>query len=107
VSYPFNIFIIINYNIYIIMRLFFFHLRRIVRSSFLIIQREPFLFLGITLLIFGLLGFSNGKYCDGNPADYYTCTNTAVYYYYGRIATLSTILGAFLIAIWKINKEGN
>jgi hypothetical protein len=84
---------------------FFFHFRRVVHVSFSIIRREPILFFGMAFFIFGLLGFSHGKYCDGNVADYYACTNSAVYYYYGPISRIACTLGAFLMAIWKISKE--
>lgn len=62
------------------------------------------LFFGLAAVIFGLLDFSNGKYCDGNPADYYSCTNPDTYYYYGFFAIALTIIGAFCITLWFLKK---
>ncbi|MCK9352358.1 MAG: hypothetical protein WCT49_05190 [Candidatus Paceibacterota bacterium] len=69
------------------------------------LQKELLLFFGIALFLSGILNFSNGKYCDGNVADYYACTNTAVYYYYGPLSIGACILGAFFVTVWKMKRE--
>jgi hypothetical protein len=89
------------------MRSFISRFHQDVRLSFSVMERHALLFVGIALFILGLLNFSNGKYCDGNVADYYSCTNTAVYYYYGPIAVIACIVGAFLMTVWHINKISN
>ncbi len=69
----------------------------------MIIARENSgLFFGLTLFLLGLLNFSRGKYCDGNPADYYSCTNPSAYYYYSPLAVALCIIGAFCIAFWRL-----
>jgi len=61
----------------------------------------------MALFLYGIMNFSNGKYCDGNSADYYSCTNTAVYYYYAPLSLVACILGSFFVAIWKLKREEN
>ncbi len=62
------------------------------------------LFFGIALFLLGVLNFSHGKYCDGNVADYYSCTNPSAYYYYGPLAIMLCIFGAFCVAFWFLKK---
>jgi hypothetical protein len=86
------------------MHSFFLHFRRVTRASFAIILKDPLLFFGMAFFICGFLSFNHGRYCDGNVADYYACTNSAVYYYYGPISIIACVFGAFMIAVWKINQ---
>lgn len=65
-----------------------------------IIRREASLFAGLALFLVGVFGFHAGRYCDGNTADYLSCTRPAVYYYYGAFDLLLIVLGAFLITLW-------
>ncbi|MFZ2886278.1 MAG: hypothetical protein WA021_00485 [Minisyncoccia bacterium] len=65
-----------------------------------IIRREPDLFLGVTLFLLGLLNFNSGKFCDGNAADYLSCTRPATYYYFDAVDVALIILGIFCILIW-------
>lgn len=74
-------------------------------ENLFLVRENAMLFFGIALFLFGVLGFSNGKYCDGNPADYYSCTNPSAYYYYSPLAIALCILGAFCIAIWFLKKS--
>lgn len=65
-----------------------------------VIRRESELFLGIALMLVGLLDFQNGKNCDGNTADYLSCTRPSTFYYYSWWQILAVIVGSFLIVIW-------
>lgn len=78
----------------------FFHLR----EKLFIIRRNASLFFGLALFLLGAFGFSSGKYCDGNPADYYSCTNPSAYHYYSPVALIAIVAGAFCIAVWFIKK---
>ena len=69
-----------------------------VRAS--IIVRESDLFLGVAVFLVGLLGFESGRYCDGNSADYLSCTRPATYYFFDAPHTILIILGAFLVMVW-------
>jgi hypothetical protein len=63
------------------------------------------LFLGALLLLLGLLNWSSGKYCDGNTADYLSCTNPATYYYYNALEIGLIVLGALLILVWFVKNR--
>jgi hypothetical protein len=63
------------------------------------------LFLGITSLLVGLLSFASDKYCDGNAANYYTCTRPATYYFYPWWAILLIVIGSFLIVLWFLRRQ--
>lgn len=67
-----------------------------------IVRREAELFAGVALSLIGLLHFGNGKNCDGNTADYLSCTHPSTYYYYGWLEIALIIIGAFLILIWVL-----
>jgi hypothetical protein len=73
-------------------------------STFYLVRRNATLFLGNTLFLLGVFGFSNGKYCDGNAADYYACTNPAAYYYYSIPAITAIVLGGFFLSVWYVKK---
>lgn len=68
--------------------------------------KEAELFLGTALLLLGLLNFQNGKNCDGNSADYLSCTRPSTYYYYSWFEITLVILGTFLILLWFIKMKG-
>jgi hypothetical protein len=74
------------------------------KENLFLVRENARLFLGIALFLLGVLDFSNGKYCDGNPADYYSCTNPSAYYYYSPLAIAFCILGAFCITIWFLKR---
>jgi hypothetical protein len=78
---------------------------KVAKEDLFLMRKNSKLFFGLALFIFGVLDFSNGKYCDGNPADYYSCTNPSAYYYYGFFAVALAIIGAFFIALWFLKKS--
>ena len=63
------------------------------------------LFLGIALSLVGFLSLASDKYCDGNAANYYTCTRPATYYYYPWWAILLIVIGSFLIVLWFLRRQ--
>lgn len=63
------------------------------------------LFLGTALLTLGLLSFESGRYCDGNTADYYSCTRPTTYYEFPGWAILATILGLFFVVLWFLYQK--
>jgi len=75
-----------------------------IRKDMVIIQHAPTLFLGVALTIYGLLSFKSDRYCDGNLADYYSCTRPSTYYYYDGTSITFAILGVFLVIIWVLGK---
>lgn len=60
------------------------------------------LLLGLILISSGLLRFKSGRYCDGNPSDFFTCTNSATYYYYPTYTIVVIVVGVLLVALWKL-----
>lgn len=70
-----------------------------------VMRRESDLFLGITLASVALLGFRAGRYCDGNTADYLSCTRPAVFYYYPAATVALFVLGMFLLALWRLGRR--
>ncbi|MFA6566034.1 MAG: hypothetical protein WCT48_04780 [Candidatus Paceibacterota bacterium] len=72
-----------------------------------LMKKNALLFFGDALFLLGVFGWSNGKYCDGNAADYYeySCTNPAVYYYYGAFALAAIIIGSFFAIAWFLKKS--
>lgn len=69
-----------------------------------IMRKESELFLGLALSISGLLSVHAGKFCDGNTADYLSCTRPSTYYYYSAFDITLVVLGAFLIALWLLSR---
>jgi hypothetical protein len=70
-----------------------------------VMRREIDLFLGTILLLLGLLNWSTSKYCDGNTADYLSCTRPDAYYYYSGFSIALIVLGVLLILIWTVKKR--
>jgi len=70
-----------------------------------VIRREGELFLGAALFIAGLFSFESDKYCDGNTADYLSCTRPTTYYYYDALAIVLLIVGVFFIMIWLLKNR--
>ncbi len=64
--------------------------------------REKDLFLGLILLTIGLVSFESGRYCDGNTAEYLSCTRPATYYYFDWLDVICIILGVVFIALWRV-----
>jgi len=70
-----------------------------------VMYREAGLFLGAGLVLGGILNWSSGKYCDGNTADYLSCTNPTTYYYYGGVEVALVIAGVFLLLLWWLRRR--
>lgn len=79
-------------------------MRHLVGDQLQAILREPALFLGIALVLIGLLSFEVGRYCDGNTAQYLSCTRSAAYYYYDALDRTLVVLGAFFIIGWFVRR---
>lgn len=71
-----------------------------VKASFSLMKHNGDLFIGAALSLIGILNFSSGKYCDGNTADYLSCTRPVTYYYYSGFDILIAVIGVFLLLIW-------
>lgn len=80
--------------------------RRATRAlRYLLLETE--LFLGAALVAIGLLSFESDKFCDGNTADYLSCTRPSTYYFFDWLDVTLIILGIFLILIWVLKtREG-
>ena len=70
-----------------------------------IMRKEAGLFTGTTVLLLGLLNWSSNKYCDGNTADYLSCTRPNTYYYYGGFEIALIIAGVLLILVWYVKNR--
>lgn len=70
-----------------------------------VIKREADLFIGIALSLIGVLTFQSSKYCDGNTADYLSCTRPSTYYYYGGLEITLIVVGVFFIALWFLKRK--
>ena len=70
-----------------------------------VIKREVQLFVGMAFLLVGFFHFKSGKYCDGNAADYLSCTRPSTYYYYGGLEIILLILGSFLVVLWFLKSR--
>ena len=70
-----------------------------------IIAREKEIFLGSALLLLGLFNFNSSRYCDGNSADYLSCTRPATYYYFDAIDIVCIILGVFFVLVWFLKRR--
>ena len=62
------------------------------------------LFLGMVLVLSGVLRFSSGRYCDGNVADHFSCTRPTTYYYFSEVSIALIIIGAILIVLWFLGR---
>src|SRR5882724_2153876 len=71
----------------------------LVREYTALFSEHAALLFGVALLIVGFFTFSSDRYCDGNPANYYSCTNPNTYYYYSPYSIALMILGATLIIL--------
>lgn len=71
-----------------------------VMSSLATIARDMELFVGVALTLIGTLSFEADKFCDGNTADYLSCTRPSTYYFYSPIDIAVVVVGVFLILIW-------
>ena len=69
-----------------------------------IMRREASLFWGSAFVIFGLLSFQSDKFCDGNTADYLSCTRPTAYHFYGTFDKMLIVVGVFLVLIWLLRR---
>jgi hypothetical protein len=69
-----------------------------------IIKKEAELFLGAALLFMGFLSFESDKYCDGNTADYLSCTRPATFYYFDALDIFLIVIGVFFILLWFLKR---
>jgi hypothetical protein len=69
------------------------------------IARDASLFIGVALTVVGLLSFHSDKFCDGNTADYLSCTRPSTYYFYSPVEIGIVVVGIFLIMIWMRNTK--
>lgn len=76
-----------------------------IRANLRIVAREVDIFVGTAFFVVGMLGIESDKYCDGNTADYLSCTRPSTYYYYSWFDITLVILGIFLIIIWFLKKR--
>lgn len=67
-----------------------------------VMLRERELFFGAGSILLGLLNFNVGRYCDGNTAEYLSCTRPAVYYYFDVLDIALIILGVFAVLMWFV-----
>jgi hypothetical protein len=75
------------------------------KDVYRIVRENITLFLGLILVSSGFLGFKSGKYCEGNPADYYACVNPTTYYNYPTGTIAFFVVGTLLIALWRLRKD--
>lgn len=71
-----------------------------------VISREADLFVGSLFLTVGLLGFNSSKFCDGNTADYLSCTRPSTFYYYSAFDMVLVVLGVSFVLFWFFKREG-
>jgi hypothetical protein len=70
-----------------------------------VIRREVELFLGVMLSILGIMSFDADKFCDGNTADYLSCTRPTAYYYFDTWDKVLVVVGVVLIMIWFVRRK--
>ena len=70
-----------------------------------IIRREVELFLGAALTLVGILGFNSAKFCDGNTADYLSCTRPTAYHYYSASDIILIVVGVFFVLLWFLKRK--
>ena len=69
------------------------------------VAREAELFIGTALTLIGLLSIEADKFCDGNTADYLSCTRPSTYYFYSPLDIAIVVIGVFLIMVWFLNRK--
>ena len=70
-----------------------------------VIEKEFQVVLGTLLLTIGFLGFESDKYCDGNTADYLSCTRPSTYYFFDTIDITFIAVGVLLILTWYLKSR--
>ncbi len=72
-------------------------------ARIIFIERD--LFFGGALFCIGLLNFESDKYCDGNTAEYLSCTRPATFYYFDALDITCIMLGIFFIMLWYLKSR--
>ncbi len=67
--------------------------------------REKELFLGNLLILLGALNFNSDKFCDGNTADYLSCTRPSTYYYFDALDIALIVIGVFFVLLWFVRER--
>lgn len=70
-----------------------------------IVSREKELFLGASLGLLGLFSFESDKFCDGNTANYLSCTRPSTYYYFDALDITLIIIGVSLVLVWVLKNR--
>ena len=65
-----------------------------------VMRHDAGLFWGVGFTIIAIFGFSSGRYCDGNTAEYLSCTRPATYYFYDVWHVGLLVIGVFFILVW-------
>src|SRR5262245_11313036 len=65
-----------------------------------VIRREIELFVGVAFSLIVAFGFNSARFCDGNTADYLSCTRPTAYHYYGGFDIFMIVVGVFFILLW-------
>ncbi len=71
-----------------------------VANSLATVAHDAGLFIGVALTLVGLFSIEADKFCDGNTADYLSCTRPSTYYFYSPLDITLIIAGVFLVLIW-------
>jgi len=86
---------------------FLLFVRMKIKDDAIVIFKHNRLFLGLVLLIIGILSFESGKYCDGNSSNFYSCTRPSTYYYYPWWTIVFIVIGSFFIVLWFLRRKVN
>ncbi len=78
---------------------------RKLRGDIRVVARDARIFIGLGLVLTGLLSVASDRYCDGNASSHYTCTRPSTYYFYPWWAILLVIVGSFLIVLWYLRRK--
>lgn len=62
-------------------------------------------FLGVGLMAFSVLNFNRGRYCDGTPADHFSCLNSATYYEYSWLMIGLFVFGSLCLTYWCVRRK--
>ena len=76
------------------------HMMNVAENNWHIIRREGDLFFGVALIVWGVMNIQSNKFCDGNGADYLSCTQPTTYYYYGALETTLVLIGTVFVILW-------
>jgi uncharacterized membrane protein YidH (DUF202 family) len=71
----------------------------------LTILAQARLFIGIALVVIGLMTFSSGKFCDGGTAIGSNCTRPSTYYYFNTTSIVLVVTGTFLTVLWTVRNR--